>query len=39
MILFKSHEDLQKLTSKNPAYPIIQDLVQRLIIDFIAEGC
>ncbi len=38
MILFKSPEDLQKLPNKDPAYPIINDLVQRLIIDFIAEG-
>ncbi len=38
MILFKAAEDLQKLSTKDPAYPIIKDLVQRLIIDFIKEG-
>ena len=38
MILFKSHDDLKKLDSNNPAYPIIEDLVQRLIVDFIKEG-
>jgi hypothetical protein len=38
MILFKSPEDLQKLPTKNLAYPIIKDLVQRLIIDFIKES-
>ena len=38
MILFKSHDDLKKLDSNNPAYPIIEDLVKRLIVDFIEEG-
>jgi len=38
MILFKSHDDLKKLDSNNPAYPIIEDLVQRLIVDFIEDG-
>ena len=38
MLLFKSVTDLKKLDSSNPAYPIIEDLVQRLIIDFIKES-
>ncbi len=38
MLLFKSPEDLQKLATNNPAYPIIKNLVQRLIIDFEKEG-
>ena len=38
MLLFKSHDDLQKLPTSNPAYPIIEDLVKRLIVDFIKEG-
>jgi len=38
MLLFQSENDLVKLNTHNTAYPIIQDLVQRLIIDFIKEG-
>ena len=38
MILFKSPEDLKKLSTKDPAYPILEDLIKRLIIDFTDEG-
>ncbi len=38
MLLFKSADDLSKVDSHNPAYHIIKDLVQRLIIDFEKEG-
>ena len=31
MITFKSHDDLQKLSNKDPAYPIIKDLLQQII--------
>ncbi len=34
MITFKSEADLQQLPKDNPAYPVIEDLVQRLIIDY-----
>jgi len=35
---FKSVEDLSKLSPNHPAYPIVKDLVKRLIINYIAEG-
>jgi hypothetical protein len=35
---FKSAEDLQQLSSDDPAYPIVTDLVQRLIVDYEADG-
>ncbi len=38
MLLFKSQSDLSKLDIHHPAYPIIDDLVQRLIVDFIKES-
>ena len=38
MITFKSPEDLSKLPPTDPAYPIVKDLVDRLITDYIAEG-
>ena len=38
MIEFKSTEDLSKLSPDDPAFPIVEDLVKRLITDYIAEG-
>src|SRR5688572_13810 len=38
MITFKSQDDLKKLSRNNTAYPIIEDLVQRLIIDIVNAG-
>ena len=38
MLEFKSPEDLSKLPPNDPAYPIVQDLIKRLITDYIAEG-
>jgi hypothetical protein len=35
---FKSAEDLQQLSPDDPAYPIVTDLVQRLIVDYEADG-
>ena len=34
MITFKSHSDLQKLDTDNPAYPVIEELIELLIDDF-----
>ena len=38
MIQFKSREDLQLLDNADPAYPIVADLIQRLITNYEAEG-
>jgi len=38
MLEFKSTEDLSKLSPDDPAFPIVEDLVKRLITDYIAEG-
>ena len=38
MITFKSTEDLSKLSPDDPAFPIVEDLVKRLITDYITEG-
>jgi len=38
MITFKSPDDLSKLSPNDPAFPIVEDLVKRLITDYIAEG-
>ena len=38
MLEFKSPEDLSKLPPNDPAYPIVQDLIKRLITDYISEG-
>jgi len=38
MLEFKSPEDLSKLSPDDPVFPIVEDLVKRLIIDYIAEG-
>jgi len=38
MLEFKSPEDLGKLSPDDPVYPIVADLVKRLITDYIAEG-
>ncbi|QFY89684.1 hypothetical protein D5125_09390 [Magnetovirga frankeli] len=34
MLLFKSAADLRQLPTDHPAYPLIADLVQRLIVDW-----
>ena len=38
MLEFKSAEDLSKLSLDDPVFPIVADLVKRLITDYIAEG-
>ena len=38
MISFTSAECLSKLSPDDPAYPVVEDLVKRLITDYIAEG-
>ena len=38
MITLKSPEDLSKLSPDDPAFPIVADLVKRLITDYVAEG-
>ena len=38
MITFKSTEDLSKLPPTDPSYPVIKDLVERLIEDYTWEG-
>jgi len=38
MLEFKSPEDLSKLSPDDPVFPIVEDLVKRLITDYIAEG-
>ena len=38
MLLFKSHEDIHQIPVDHPAFPIVEDLVKRLIDDHIAEG-
>ena len=38
MLEFKSTEDLAQLPADDPAFPIVEDLVKRLITDYIAEG-
>ena len=38
MISFTSAQCLSKLSLDDPAYPIVEDLVKRLITDYIAEG-
>jgi hypothetical protein len=38
MITFKSPEDLSKLSPDDKAFPVVEDLVKRLITDYIAEG-
>lgn len=35
---FKSESDLQQLDTSNPSFPIVEDLVRRLIVDYAAEG-
>ena len=36
MLEFKSAEDLTKLSRTDPAFPIVEDLVKRLITNYIA---
>ena len=38
MLQFKSTSDLQQLPPDDPAYPVVADLVQRLIIDYESDG-
>ena len=38
MIAFKHHSDLEKLHRNDPAYPIVEELVQLLIDDFTWEN-
>ena len=38
MLEFKSPEDLSQLPPDDPVFPIVEDLVKRLITDYIAEG-
>ena len=38
MITFKSTQDLQKLTTTDPAHPIIQELIDQLIKAYTWEG-
>lgn len=38
MLQFKSADDLQQLDEADPAYPIVAELVQRLIVNYEAEG-
>jgi len=38
MLEFKSTEDLSKLSPNDPVFPIVEDLVKRLITDYIAAG-
>jgi hypothetical protein len=38
VLQFKSKDDLQQLSPDDPAYPIVADLVQRLIVNYEADG-
>ncbi|HBE91702.1 MAG TPA: hypothetical protein DDW55_03940 [Gammaproteobacteria bacterium] len=38
MLEFKSPDDLSKLSPDDPVFPIVEDLVKRLITDYVAEG-
>ena len=38
MITFKHHSDLEKLHRNDPAYPVVEELVQLLIDDFTWEN-
>ena len=38
MLQFKSKEDLQQLPPDDPAYPLIANFVQKLIVDYKADG-
>lgn len=38
MLDFRSTEDLSKLSPYDPVFPIVEDLVKRLITDYIAAG-
>lgn len=39
MLHFKSPQDLLQLSPEHSAYPIVSDLVQRIIVDYQSEGC
>ena len=38
MLNFKSTTDLKQLPESHPAYPIVKDLVERLIVDYQPPG-
>lgn len=38
MLQFKSKDDLKQLPPDDPAYPIVADLMQRLIVNYEADG-
>ena len=38
MLEFKCKDDLQQLDTSNPSFPIVEDLVRRLIVDYAADG-
>jgi hypothetical protein len=38
MLEFKSTDNLSKLSPDDPVFPIVEDLVKRLITDYVAEG-
>jgi hypothetical protein len=38
MLHFKSADDLQQLSPDDPSYPVVADLVQRLIVNYGTEG-
>jgi len=38
MLQFKSRNDLRQLPPDDPAYPVVADLVHRLVVDDEAEG-
>ena len=38
MLQFKSKEDLQQLSPDDPAFPLIADFIQKLIVDYEADG-
>lgn len=39
MIEFKSHADLSKLSPADPAYTVMQELVEQLITAYTTPGC
>ena len=38
MITFKSHSDLEKLDTDDPARPVMEELIRQLIDDFTEPG-
>ena len=37
MLEFKSKDDLQQLDTSNHSFPIVEDLVRRLIVEYAAD--